>query len=82
MFYDDYVNVIARKSLLKDLLFMNLMQKQILLPPPLPPSAHEDLGVMSAESVVKDYVLATVIIILAVFFHLSTFLSWYEHANI
>ena len=75
MFYDDYVNVIARKSLLKDLLFMNLMQKQILLPLALPPSGTVDLGVMSAESVVKDYVLATVIIILAVFFYLSTFLS-------
>ena len=40
MFYDDYVNVIAQKSLLKDLLFMNLMQKQILLPPPLPAFRH------------------------------------------
>ena len=36
MFYDDYVNLVAQKSLFKELLFMNLMQKQILLPPPLP----------------------------------------------
>ena len=48
MFYDDYVNVIARKSLLKDLLFMNLMQKQILLSLPLPPSDTVDIGVMTA----------------------------------